>query len=821
MTDYAFDEIETRWQKRWADDRAFEVTEDPSRKRFYCLEMLPYPSGDIHVGHVRNYCITDVVARFKRMRGFNVLHPIGWDALGLPAENAAIQRGVHPEKWTRQNIASMKRQLQRLGFSYPWSREIATCDPEYYRWNQWFFLRMLEKGIAYRAKAAVNWCPSCQTVLANEQAEGGECWRCHSKVLERDLDQWFLRITAYQDQLLDDMAQLGAWPERVLTQQRNWIGRSSGAEVDFPVEGKPPLRIFTTRIDTIYGASFMVLAPEHPRVDELTASPEAREAVARLRSQDRRARQAGQVEKEGVFTGSYAKNPFSGERIPIWVGNFVLMGYGTGAIMAVPGHDQRDFEFARKYRLPVRAVIEPPGTHLDGDELTGAYEDPGRTVNSGPFSGLEWQEAIARMTAHARAQGFGRAATSYRLKDWLISRQRYWGTPIPVVYCERDGMVGVPDGELPVVLPPDAPFTGEGGNPLEKVPGFVQARCPRCGGAARRETDTMDTFVDSSWYFYRYLSPRKDDGPFDDAAVRYWFPIDLYVGGIEHAILHLVYSRFWTKMMRDLGLVAVDEPVTRLFPQGMVHKDGEVMSKSKGNTVAPDDVIAQYGADTLRLYILSVAPPEMPLEWSAESIAGSHRLVQRVWRLVDRYAAAFAGETARPLPDELSGPARELRRKVHQTIQRVSEDVDERLHLNTAVSAFHELVNEIYRWEDEVAQGPARVVLREAIETLVLLMNPFTPHVCEELWSRLGHQDSLVKHPWPIADVEAAREDRVELAVQVNGKVRGHITVPREAGEDEVRRLALEETRVSPHLAGKQIVKLVVVPGRLVSVVVR
>jgi leucyl-tRNA synthetase len=821
MTDYAFDEIETRWQKRWADDRAFEVTEDPKRKKFYCLEMLPYPSGDIHVGHVRNYCITDVVARFKRMRGFNVLHPIGWDALGLPAENAAIQRGVHPEKWTRQNIASMKRQLQRLGFSYPWSREIATCDPEYYRWNQWFFLRMLEKGIAYRAKAAVNWCPSCKTVLANEQAEGGECWRCHSKVEERDLDQWFLRITAYQDQLLDDMAQLSAWPERVLTQQRNWIGRSAGAEVDFPVEGGAPQRIFTTRIDTIYGGTFAVLAPEHPRVDELVRSAEAREEAARLRAQDRRARQAGQVEKEGVFTGSYARNPFTGERIPIWVGNFVLMGYGTGAIMAVPAHDQRDFEFARKYGLPVRVVIEPPGRHQGGEEMAEAYEGPGRTVNSGPFSGLDWEEASARMTAHAQDQGFGRAATSYRLKDWLISRQRYWGTPIPVVYCERDGVVGVPDSELPVVLPPDAPFTGEGGNPLEKVPAFVQARCPRCGGPARRETDTMDTFVDSSWYFYRYLSPRKDDGPFDDAAVRYWFPIDLYVGGIEHAILHLVYSRFWTKVMRDLGLVEIDEPVVRLFPQGMVHKDGEVMSKSKGNTVAPDDVIGQYGADTLRLYILSVAPPEMPLEWSAESIAGSHRLVQRVWRLVDRYAAAFAAEAASAAPDGLSGAARELRRKTHQTIQRVTEDVDERLHLNTAVSAFHELVNEIYRLEDQVAKGPARAVLREAIETLVLLMNPFTPHVCEELWSRLGHRGSLVGHPWPVADPEVAREDAVELAVQINGRVRGHITVPREAGEEEVRRLALEEARVSPHLAGKQIVKLVVVPGRLVSVVVR
>jgi leucyl-tRNA synthetase len=821
MTDYAFDEIETRWQKRWADDRAFEVSEEAGRKKFYCLEMLPYPSGDIHVGHVRNYCITDVVARHKRMRGFNVLHPIGWDALGLPAENAAIQRGVHPEKWTRRNIASMKRQLQRLGFSYPWSREIATCDPEYYRWNQWFFLRMLEKGIAYRAKAAVNWCPSCKTVLANEQAEGGECWRCHSKVEERDLDQWFLRITAYQDQLLDDMAQLSAWPERVLAQQRNWIGRSAGAEVDFPVEGKAPLRIFTTRIDTIYGATFMVLAPEHPRVDELTLSREAREGVARLRSQDRRARQAGQVEKEGVFTGSYARNPFSGERIPIWVGNFVLMGYGTGAIMAVPAHDQRDFEFARKYGLNVRVVIEPPGGREGGAELTEAYEGPGRTVDSGPFSALDWEEAIARMIAHAQGQGFGRAATSYRLKDWLISRQRYWGTPIPVVYCERDGVVGVPDDALPIVLPPDAPFTGEGGNPLEKVPAFVQARCPRCGGPARRETDTMDTFVDSSWYFYRYLSPRKDDGPFDEAAVRYWFPIDLYVGGIEHAILHLVYSRFWTKVMRDLGLVEIDEPVVRLFPQGMVHKDGEVMSKSRGNTVAPDDVIAEYGADTLRLYILSVAPPEMPLEWSAGSIAGSHRLVQRVWRLVDRYTAAFAAEPPSTPPGPLAGAARELRRKVHQTIQRVTEDVDERLRLNTAVSAFHELVNEVYRLEDEVSGGAARAVLREAIETLVLLMNPFTPHVCEELWSRLGGRTSLVSHPWPVADPEVAREDAVELAVQVNGKVRGHIMVPREAGEEEVRRLALEESRVSSHVAGRQIVKLVVVPGRLVSVVVR
>jgi leucyl-tRNA synthetase len=641
-------------------------------------------------------------------------------------------------------------------------------------------------------------------------------------VEERELDQWFLKITAYQDQLLDDMSQLQAWPERVLVQQRNWIGRSSGAEVDFPVEGGDPITIFTTRIDTIFGATFLVLAPEHPRSDGLVAgtadAAPTREALARLRSQDRRARQAGQVEKEGVFTGRYATNPFNGERIPIWVGNFVLMGYGTGAIMAVPGHDQRDFEFARKYGLPVRTVIQAEGSSA-GDASEAAYEGPGGTVDSGRFSGLASDDAIVAMTAHAREKGFGRAAVTYRLKDWLISRQRYWGTPIPVVYCAKDGVVGVPDDQLPVVLPPDAPFTGEGGNPLEKVPGFVEARCPRCGGPARRETDTMDTFVDSSWYFYRYLSPHKTDGPFDDAAMRYWFPIDLYVGGTEHAILHLVYARFWTKVMRDLGLVPFDEPVTRLFPQGMVHKDGEVMSKSKGNTVAPDDVIRAYGADTLRLYILSVAPPEMAMEWTDANIEGERRLINRLWRLVDRHAAALP--EAGGMPAELTPAARELRRKVHQTIQKVTEDVDERIHLNTAVAAFHELVNEIYRLEAEVSEGAGRASLREALEALVLLMNPFTPHVCEEMWVRLGHAEGLVSHPWPTVDEAAAREDAVELAVQVNGKVRGHVRVARDASEEEVRRAALDEPKVREHVAGRPIAKFVLVPGRLVSMVVR
>ncbi len=825
MSDYDFHDIETRWQKRWADEGAFEVTEDPKRPKFYCLEMLPYPSGDIHVGHVRNYCITDVISRCKTMRGFNVMHPIGWDALGLPAENAAIKRGIHPEKWTRENIAGMKRQLQRLGFSYPWSREIATCDPEYYRWNQWFFLRMLERGIAYRQKAPVNWCPSCRTVLANEQAEGGICWRCKSQVEPRDMEQWFLRITAYQDELLDDMDQLPAWPERVLVQQRNWVGKSPGAEIDFPVEGFAPIRVFTTRVDTICGATFMVLAPEHPMIDSLLEGlPDAAEkkaAIARLRAQDRRARLEGRVEKEGVFTGRWATNPFTDERIPIWAGNFVLMGYGTGAIMSVPAHDERDFEFARKYGIEVRPVIQPEGERLDGATMPAAYAGPGRVVNSGRFDGFPAEEAIAKMAAWAEEKGIGKATITYRLKDWLISRQRYWGTPIPVVYCERDGVQPVPDEQLPVVLPPDAPFTGEGGNPLEKVAPFVAATCPRCGGKARRETDTMDTFVDSSWYFYRYISPRKADGPFDPAAVRYWFPIDLYVGGIEHAILHLVYARFWTKVMRDLGLVALDEPVTRLFPQGMVHRDGEVMSKSKGNTIAPDDVIARYGADTLRLYILFAAPPELAMEWSESGIEGPHRFLQRVWRLVDRHAEALAAEPRGPLGAELPPAARDLRRKTHQTIDKVTRDVEERIQLNTAVAALMELVNEIYRVEADVQAGPSRHVLREALETLVLLLNPFTPHVCEEMWARLGHEGGLVRAAWPAFDAEAAREDAVELAVQVNGKVRGRVVVPAGAGEDVVRERALAEPRVAEHLEGKQIVKLVVVPGRLVSVVAK
>ena len=820
---YEFDEIERRYQKRWLDEGTFEVREDASRPKFYCLEMLPYPSGDIHVGHVRNYCITDVITRFKRMRGFNVLHPIGWDALGLPAENAAIKRGTHPETWTRSNIAGMKAQLQRLGFSYAWSREIATCDPSYYRWNQWFFLKMLERGIAYRANSPVNWCPSCLTVLANEQAEGGLCWRCKSLVQIRDMEQWFLRITDYQDALLEDMGELTAWPERVLQQQRNWVGKSAGAEVSFPIDGEDDqsLRIFTTRIDTIYGATFCVLAPEHPLVDGLMKNADGASlaTLAKLRGQDRRARLSGQVDKEGVFTGRYAINPFSGEQAPIWVGNFVLMGYGTGAIMAVPAHDDRDFEFARKYSLRVHPVIQPAEGPLDGATMKESYSGPGVVTGSAEFDGLAADVAIGRMIAHAKSKGFGNAKTAYRLKDWLISRQRYWGTPIPVVYCNKDGIVGVKESDLPVVLPSDAPFTGEGGNPLEKVESFVKAICPKCGGPARRETDTMDTFVDSSWYFYRYCSATTADAPFDKAAVKYWFPIDLYVGGIEHAILHLVYSRFWTKVMKDLGLIDWAEPVTRLFPQGMVHNGGEVMSKSKGNTIAPDDVIKRYGADTLRLYILFAAPPELSMEWSETGIEGPHRFLLRVWRLVQKHAAAGLTRSARI--EGLSESGEALRRKLHQTIARVTTDIDERIHLNTAVAALMELTNEIYRLEDSVSGGNDARALAEALDTLVLLLSPFSPHVCEQMWSDLGHAGSLVDEPWPKADEGALVSASVEVAVQVNGKVRGRVNVPAGADDEAHKALALSDAAIRAHTDHKTLVKCVVVAGRLINLVVK
>jgi leucyl-tRNA synthetase len=848
VPEYKPQTIETKWQERWRSSRAFEVTDDPSLPKFYCLEMFAYPSGHAHVGHVRNYLIGDVVARMKRMRGFNVLHPFGWDAFGLPAENAAIKNGTHPETWTLENIAHMKGQLERLGISYAWEREIATCLPDYYKWNQWIFLKMLERGLAYRKRSSVNWCPSCNTVLANEQVVDGGCWRCGTPVTTRDLEQWFFKITHYGDELLDGMRELQEWPEKVLTMQRNWVGRSEGARVRFKLDrtsGLGPaaadLEVFTTRIDTIYGANFIVLAPEHPLVQQIADAsddPAAfRAKVAKFTSQDRSARMTGEVEKEGFDTGRTAVNPFTGQPIPIWVANFVLIDYGTGAVMGVPGHDQRDFEFARKYGLPVTIVVERPGEPLNAETMTEAHAGEGALVNSGEYNGLAWEEANRRMTADAARRGIGEGTVQYRLKDWGISRQRYWGTPIPVVYCEKDGMVPVPYDSLPVVLPKTAEFSGRGDSPLGQIAEFVNTTCPACGGPARRETDTMDTFVDSSWYFFRFCDPRNDELPFDPEKVGYWGPVDFYIGGVEHAILHLIYSRFFTRVFRDFGMTALGEPFAKLLTQGMVLKDGQVMSKSKGNVVDPDEMIQKYGADALRLYVAFVAPPEKEIEWTDAGLEGSWRFLARVWRLADSLAETVGGEGI-PAPGtlELSAAERALRRKTHETIRRVTLDLDPRVHLNTAVSAMMELVNELYAFcgtSRSVAVGqqaeevgaierPATIaVLKEAIEALVRMISPFAPHMAEELWEALGHADGVVAAGWPEYDASVAKADEVVVPVQVNGKVRGRLRVPADISEDDLRDLALKDAQVRAHTDGRQIKKVVVVSGgKLVSIVV-
>jgi leucyl-tRNA synthetase len=864
--EYRPQEIERKWQDRWTRTRAFEVTEDGSRPKFYCLEMFAYPSGHAHVGHVRNYIIGDIMARTMRMRGYNVLHPFGWDAFGLPAENAAIQNNVHPEKWTLENIAHMKGQLQRLGISYAWEREVATCLPEYYHWNQWLFTRMFRRGLANRKRSNVNWCEKCQTVLANEQVVDGGCWRCGTPVIMRELEQWFLRITAYADELVDALGHMDTWPERVLTMQRNWIGRSEGARVQFPIVGAgDAIEVFTTRIDTIYGATFVLIAPEHPLVErfagEADDSKDFRARVAKFRAQDRTARLTGEVEKEGFDTGRVAVNPFTNAPVPIWIANFVLGEYGTGAVMGVPAHDQRDFEFASKYRLPIPPVVEPDpqdktahGTPFDGE---------GTLVRSGPYTGLFSADARRRMTEDVENRGIGRAAVQYRLKDWGISRQRYWGTPIPIVHCPDDGLVPVPDDQLPVVLPRVVEFTGRGDSPLAHVPEFVNTVCPTCGKPARRETDTMDTFVDSSWYFYRFCDPKNATMPFDPAKVAYWGPVDFYSGGIEHAILHLIYSRFFSRVFRDLGLVTIDEPFARLLTQGMVLKDGAVMSKSKGNVVDPDDMTKTYGADALRLYVMFVAPPEKEVEWSDAGLEGSFRFLARVWRLVDHLIPALP-KTDGGLGDQsalqgqsalrtaalrlavLNDSERTLRRKTHTTIKRVTQDISPRMHLNTAIAALMELVNDLYAFCDRIGirpsgredQPPAVIyrpetgaVLREAVEALVLMVAPFAPHLAEELWARLrpetaqetadGSPDGVVAAGWPAVDEEAARAEEIEVPVQVNGKLRARITLDAEASEADIQATALAAPHVIPHLAGQDVVKVVVANRRLVNIVVR
>jgi leucyl-tRNA synthetase len=847
VADYRPQDLDKKWQHKWTAARAFEVEVDTSRPKYYCLEMFAYPSGHAHVGHVRNYIIGDVMARTKRMRGYNVLHPFGWDAFGLPAENAAIKNGIHPEVSTRDNIAHMKGQLQRLGISYAWERELATCDAEYYKWNQWLFIRMFEKGLAYRRRSSVNWCPSCNTVLANEQVVDGGCWRCGSVVETRDLEQWFFRITAYADELLDATAGLTKWPEKVLTMQRNWIGRSEGAKVRFALEGDPAttIEVFTTRIDTIFGATFVLLGPEHPLVHELAErsgdSAGMRRKAQAFRMQDRATRVSGEVEKDGFDTGARAINPFTGKAVPVWVANFVLGEYGTGAVMAVPAHDQRDFEFARKFKLPIAVVVTADGRPASSEAMTEAAPAYGTVVDSGEYSGLPSADAQQQMTAVARAQGFGEGTVQYRLKDWGISRQRYWGTPIPMIYCGKDGVVPVPDDQLPVELPKIAEFTGRGDSPLAQVKEFVEVACPKCGGPARRETDTMDTFVDSSWYFYRFADPRNQSLPFDPAKVRYWLPVDFYSGGVEHAILHLIYSRFFARVFRDVGLVDHAEPFTQLLTQGMVLKDGAVMSKSKGNVVDPDTMLQKFGADALRLYVMFVAPPEKEVEWTDSGLEGSYRFLARVWRLIDHWNETIAGDgIASPDGCEtLNADEKAIRRKTHETIRRVTADIEQRQQLNTPVSAMMELVNDLYAFSEKTTLGapgrhveddlehagdPERVevicVMREAAEALVRLLAPFAPHTAEELWEMLGHEDGLAAASWPVFNADVAKADEIVVPVQVNGKVRGRITVPADADEQELERLALADAAVLPYLAGKTVKKVVVARGRLVSIVV-
>ncbi|MGC2766918.1 MAG: leucine--tRNA ligase [Candidatus Acidiferrum sp.] len=901
MGDYRPQEIEAKWQKRWNENRVFESEADPKKQKYYVLEMLPYPSGTMHMGHMRNYTIGDVVARVKKMKGFNVLHPMGWDAFGLPAENAAIKNHTHPRIWTNNNIAEFQKVLRRFGFSYDWRREISTCEPEYYRWNQWFFLRMLEKGLAYRKKSRVNWCPKCCTVLANEQVvNGGYCWRHEDTLVEaRDIEQWFLKTTAYAEQLLDDLKLLeGGWPERVIAMQRNWIGKSTGAKVWFPIEenrkekrqkredqgaiaetqrateghgdGAKRIEIFTTRIDTIYGASALILAPNHPLVESLiveaegagmkasaTETDQRLEKLASMKQMSVKMEDIATAEKNGFFTGRYGVNPFNGEKIPIWVGNFVLMEYGTGAIMAVPGHDERDFEFARKFGLKIPVVVEkeadssaakapgssgsmsewkprssgqaeavPPGAST---EVEKPYTEYGVSVNSGKYTGMKSEEAMERMAGDAEVAGFGKKETIFRLRDWGISRQRYWGTPIPVIYCEKDGMVPVPDADLPVLLPANPELTGEGESPLATDPEFVNVKCPKCGGAARRETDTMDTFVDSSWYFYRYCDPKNDKAPFDSAKVGYWFPIDQYIGGITHAILHLLYSRFWCKVMRDLGLIQHSEPAARLFTQGMVQKGGVAMSKSKGNVVGAIEMAEKYGADTGRLYTLFAAPPEKDLEWSEESIEGAWRFLNRVYRLVEKGTVSGEKQTQdSPLTNEGGAPEvqsianlneseKALLRKAHQTLRRVTADFETRWHFNSAIAQIMELTNAIYAAENSVRAE----VWKDVLEILVLLLAPMTPHVAEELWEMLGHSGGLWTVSWPAFNAELAKDEEVEIVVQVLGKVRGRLKVASGTSEEEVVRLAKVDPGVAAHLVGRTIAKVIFVKDKLLNIVVR
>lgn len=816
---YNFAEIESKWQKKWEETGAFKV-EKSDKPKYYALEMFPYPSGNLHMGHVRNYSIGDVVARFKKMNGFNVLHPMGWDSFGLPAENAAIKHGIHPHGWTDSNIANMREQLKSLGFSYDWDREVATCKEDYYKWTQWLFLQFYKNGLAYKKKSYVNWCPSCNTVLANEQVVNGCCERCKTEVGKKDLEQWFFKITDYADRLLTDIDKLKGWPDKVKAMQSNWIGKSEGAEVNFKIDGTDKtLTVFTTRPDTIYGVSYMVIAPEHPIVDELIkgseTEKECREFIHKMQFMNEITRTSTETEKEGVFTGRYMINPLNGKKVPLYLANYVLLDYGTGVVMAVPAHDQRDFDFAKKYNLPIEAVISPDGSEIDGSTLEAAFEAEGTMINSDRFNGMNNKEALAKMIDYIEESGFGERKVNFRLRDWLISRQRYWGAPIPVIYCEDCGAVAVPESDLPVKLPTDVKFTGVGKSPLTESESFLNAKCPKCGKMGRRETDTMDTFVCSSWYYLRYTDPKNTEEAFSKDAANYWMGVDQYIGGVEHAILHLLYARFFTKVLHDLGYVDVDEPFDNLLTQGMVLKDGTKMSKSLGNVVSPEEIISSYGADTARLFILFAAPPEKDLEWNDNAVEGAFRFLNRVFRIVDDNRDCVK-EIANLDVSALTADDKALRCALHTTIQKVTDDVAQRFNFNTAISRIMELVNAMYQYKGNNAS-----VMGEAIKALVIMLAPFVPHITEELWEMVGGEGSVHNATWPVCDESATVQDEKEIVIQINGKVKEKIVVPMSADDADIEKTALANEKIAELTNGKDIVKVIVVKGKLVNIVVK
>lgn len=817
---YVAQDIEKKWQAYWLENGVFKTEYDESKEKYYVLEMFPYPSGNLHMGHVRNYSIGDVVARFKKMKGFNVLHPMGWDAFGMPAENAAIKHGIAPKTWTLDNIENMKRQQQALGLSYDWDREVATCKEDYYRWTQWLFQQFYKKGLAYKKEAKVNWCEHCHTVLANEQVIDGLCWRCDNKVEKKDLKQWFLKITDYADRLLADLDTLDHWPDRVKTMQRNWIGRSEGAQFAFEIPTiNKFVEVYTTRVDTIFGVSYIVLAPEHPYVQELIANAANKDEldafIYRIRNLNEIDRTSTDVEKEGLFTGAYAKHPITGKDVPIWIANYVLVDYGTGAVMGVPAHDERDYKFAKKYDLPINWVVQNEAQDLDFAAQTDAYHEDGILVNSGDFTGMTSADAREALCKYFEEKGIGAKKVNYRLRDWLISRQRYWGVPIPIVYCDHCGEQLVPEEELPVRLPEDVVFDGGAISPLATSEHFVHAKCPKCGGEARREIDTMDTFIDSSWYFLRYTDARNDKEAFNKKIADYWMNVDQYIGGIEHAILHLLYSRFFVKVLHDLGLVNVNEPFKGLLTQGMVLKEGSKMSKSKGNVVSPEEIINKYGADTARLFILFAAPVDRDLDWSDQGVEGSYRFLGRVWRIVDQYASMAHTHDGKLTKDETA-----LRRELHRAIKKVTEDLDGRFNFNTAISTIMELVNAMYQYKDghDAVQGD---LAEELVQKLLLLLAPFTPHITEELWHECGYEGSVHQQVWPTYEEKALAVDEVEIAVQVNGKVRDKLTVAVNMDKAALEEQAKALPRVQEFIDGKNVVKVIVVPNKIVNIVVK